>query len=92
MVRNHHPYTPALGCEAQLDAWCEKNCPHSDDHSPLRARLDASSVDAGAAWRCYAPSTLSDDGQRYVRGSQYCTRDAPIFHKGPLIRPFSSTC
>ena len=76
MVRNHHPYTPALGCEAQLDAWCEKNCPHSDDHSPLRARLDASSVDAGAAWRCYAPSTLSDDGQRYVRGSTYCTRDS----------------
>ena len=66
MVRNHHPYTPALGCEAQLDAWCEKNCPHSDDHSPLRARLDASSVDATAAWRCYAPSTLSDDGQRYA--------------------------
>eukprot|EP00927_Polykrikos_kofoidii_P052829 TRINITY_DN4681_c0_g3_i1.p1 TRINITY_DN4681_c0_g3~~TRINITY_DN4681_c0_g3_i1.p1 ORF type:complete len:464 (+),score=53.37 TRINITY_DN4681_c0_g3_i1:188-1393(+) len=33
---------------------------------------------AGAAWRCYSPSTLERD--EYARGSCYCTQDLEIKH------------
>jgi hypothetical protein len=66
-------YTPASGCEAALDKWCNTHCPHAQ-HEPLFARIDVNAAGQDQAWRCYATSTLSEDLMRYERGSTYCTR------------------
>ena len=67
-------YAAARGCDAQLNAWCDANCPHYKTHGPLLARHDVGENIAKPAWRCYAQATLSDDGSTYARGTEYCTR------------------
>ena len=75
------PYAPAHGCDAVLNKWCDRHCPHALEHGPLLARYDGQHVPAGPvppvppAWRCYARSTLDASLQRYVSGRTYCTRD-----------------
>ena len=72
-------YAPARGCDAELNTWCNKYCVHSETHGPLLARFDGTlSAPKAAAWRCYAPSTLSSDGQKFVGGSEYCTRNSQL--------------
>ena len=73
-------YAPAQGCDATLNAWCDSNCPHQADHGSLLARLDYSGARTSKAWRCYARSTLSEDGQHFVGGDTFCTRHAPLVH------------
>lgn len=68
------PYGPARGCDAVMNAWCDANCVHAHEHGPLLARIDVSSAGGPAAWRCYAPGTLSADSLRYQSGDRYCTR------------------
>jgi len=67
-------YPPALGCDAELNAWCNANCPHSQEHGPLLARLGIAAAGPQVAWRCYAPDTLTPDTLQYATGSTYCTR------------------
>lgn len=71
-------YPLARGCDAQLNSWCNANCPHYGTHGPLFARFDRAEKNPNEAWRCYAQSTLSPDGGVYVRGTDYCTRDAEL--------------
>ena len=61
-------------CEAQLNALCDKICPHSKQHGALLARLGPADATKVPAWRCYARSTLSADGMSFVGGTTYCTR------------------
>lgn len=72
-------YDASLGCDLELNAWCNAHCPHAVEHGPLFARLDLS-VDRSLqpAWRCYAPATLDDELMNYVGGTTYCTRDAQL--------------
>ena len=65
-------------CADLLNAWCNHNCPLSADHGQLFARHDRASAGSDLKWRCYATITLSNDKSKYVRGSEYCTRDAPL--------------
>ena len=67
-------YAPARGCDAVLNAWCDQHCPHRARHGPLLARLDGADGHPGAAWRCYARSTLTADGNQWSSGKEYCTR------------------
>ena len=68
-------YPLAHGCDAELNAWCDANCPHFKTHGPLLARLDLSDHRGGPRlWRCYARHTLSVDGMHYVGGTDYCSR------------------
>lgn len=82
-------YSPAQGCDAQLNALCTRTCPHAETHGELFARLDGSDGSAGKAWRCYAKSTLSADGLTFVGGNTYCTRHAMIIDE--LQRCLSGT-
>ena len=68
-----------------LDAWCNThaNCPHRN----LVARFAGGLDFFGRTWGCYAPSTLSLDGMRYSRGTQYCTRHEEL---SMLMRACSS--
>ena len=61
-------------CEQLLNAWCEANCPHAPQHSPLYARIDTNMQQGIPQWRCYAKSTLTSDLMRYKNGDTYCTR------------------
>jgi hypothetical protein len=68
------PYVPARGCDVELNAWCDANCPHRAVHGPLLARLDRAHSDINLAWRCYARATLDADAKSYASGVEYCTR------------------
>lgn len=72
------PYPEAQGCDAKLNDWCDDHCPHREAHGPLLARMDYAGARDRKAWRCYALSTLSEDGQSYVGGDTYCTRHMPL--------------
>lgn len=72
------PYTPAFGCDARLNEWCDTHCPHAAEHGPLLARFDTSHIRSPPQWRCYARSTLTDDGMQYRSGNTFCTRHAQL--------------
>ena len=67
-------------CQVQLDAWCNKDCAWATSHGPLVALYGPGmqGESAGSAYRCYAPKTLDKRKLRYVHGSNYCTRHAPL--------------
>lgn len=76
------PYPPARGCDVQLNAWCDANCPHFAEFGSLLARYDGMLAHMSEprsawqrAWRCYARVTLDESGLRYTGGRAYCTRD-----------------
>ena len=61
-------YALADGCDAVLNAWCDKNCPHVAEHGSLLARYDWQfPVVPGLpkGWRCYARSTLDEAQMHY---------------------------
>ncbi|KAL1504297.1 hypothetical protein AB1Y20_010704 [Prymnesium parvum] len=69
---------PPAECAAALNSWCDANCPHFATHGPLVALFDTDARSGPPSWRCYAPSSLTADGARYLRGSTYCTRHRPL--------------
>ena len=61
-------YSPARGCDRELNAWCEAECgPHTPGSEPFFARLDN-------RWRCYAKSALTADLMHSNGDYKYCTR------------------
>lgn len=70
------PDPPPSRCSQELDAWCRSNVSHVGEQA--LARWDLSEQDPTRRWRCYMPSTLSDDRIRYENGSQYWTRDTEL--------------
>ena len=63
------------GCDAQLNAWCDANCPHHATHGALLARYAHSKAGPYNGWRCYTRSSLGTDAQTYLPGTDtYCTR------------------
>ena len=74
-------YTPAAGCETQLDSWCARNCPHAQGGTLLYARYDTNAHGHDKAWRCYAASTLDRSLQRFARGDTYCTRHPQLLEE-----------
>lgn len=75
------PYPPAQGCDLRLNDWCDVHCPHRDASGPLLARLDYTNIRDRKAWRCYARSTLTDDGMTFLGGATYCTRHKPLLNE-----------
>ncbi|KAL1508363.1 hypothetical protein AB1Y20_004473 [Prymnesium parvum] len=61
-------------CQAELNQWCNLNCPHYATHGSLLARYDTNAQRGPRSWRCYAESTLTSDLSRYSSGDSYCTR------------------
>ena len=72
------PYAPAAGCDAQLNALCDRICPHREKHGSLLARHLGGQDYPAESWRCYAKETLSADGTSFVGGTTYCTRHQAI--------------
>ncbi len=70
---------PAQKCQADADAFCERDClPHIAARpctGPLLARKSGPTPEE---WRCYSPSTLDSTNETYVSGTCYCSRDKPI--------------
>ena len=77
-TRGH--WQPSPKCQGQADKYCSKcygALKKRPCDGPMVARHSSNLQHEPDSWRCYSPSTLTNN-QSFSHGSCYCTEDEPI--------------
>jgi len=77
------PYTPAGGCDATLNTWCERHCGQG---FVARRRLQSSTAPSWA-WSCVPPSSLLPSGELQPGASSACGTKSHVPSHARLYPP-----